>query len=743
MVGEHGCAIAVDTVAARLSRVGGIVERINYTGMKKTLRVFLFFAVLLSWGALSRVQGAPFSGGDGTKASPYEIATLDDLKFLSEHMEYWRSSLCFKQTADIDASDTKTWNPKDGVPQGFKPIGVKNWGFIGVYDGDNHVISGLYISRESESDETIGLFGHLFVDAPIWHLQNIRLVGASVSGKKCVGSLVGRVTGNGGIRNCHVEVDAVVGDEQVGGLIGSIGGTFNVSGCSAVPARFGAYVKGKRMVGGLIGDHTGGVYPPKLELSYSTVNVVAKCEANTMGGFAGRLMNCHVENCFSVGGMRGLHGGFDAVAGFVGSANNTGVTGCYAAVAIEADEGNYVGKGFCHSATAGTSLKNCYYQSSFNGAVVSDGTAGVAGLGESELKGGTLPGGFDAGAWRAEKGGYPVLQGAPKATITYGVECEGGEIEIEDGLRSGAQLSYGLTLRINAKPSVGYSMQKVTLNGAELPLENGSAQWIAVRGDNAISVCFGKDKFNVSGRVAEGEGKISIGEIPTGEGEAEFGSELNITLEPSEGYEVAALECGGTVIPVDAGKATWRVAAGENLIVAKLRKKTLVFYATEGGYGYLTVEGVQNGGEVKVGQKLAIVLKAETHYEVAELTCNGTPLTVENGRATWVVQDGWNKIVARFKSDGTSQDDTTPVESELLGDVHAAPNPTEGVVWLHGAERVLRCAVYSVMGRLMQSYTLRGEGEAAIDLTQYPSGMYLLRLEDANGGVRTLRVMRR
>lgn len=167
--------------------------------MKKTLRVFLLFAALLSWGALSRVQGAPFSGGNGSKASPFLIATLDDLKLLSENTGYWRSSYWFKQTADIDASDTKTWNVKDGVPQGFKPIGVKNWGFIGVYDGDNHVISGLYISRESESDETIGLFGHLYVNAPgLWHLQNIRLVGASVSGKKCVGSLVGRVSGNGG-----------------------------------------------------------------------------------------------------------------------------------------------------------------------------------------------------------------------------------------------------------------------------------------------------------------------------------------------------------------------------------------------------------------------------------------------------------------------------------------------------------------------------------------------------------------
>lgn len=49
------------------------VERVKYTGMKKTLRVFLLFAALLSWGAISQVQGAPFSGGNSSKSSPSRL----------------------------------------------------------------------------------------------------------------------------------------------------------------------------------------------------------------------------------------------------------------------------------------------------------------------------------------------------------------------------------------------------------------------------------------------------------------------------------------------------------------------------------------------------------------------------------------------------------------------------------------------------------------------------------------------
>ena len=225
------------------------VERVKYTGMKKTLRVFLLFAALLSWGAISQVQGAPFSGGDGSKASPFLIATLDDLKYLSEHAEYWESGYCFKQIADIDASDTRSWNVRGGEAQGFKPIGTFDQRFKGYYDGWNHAIRGLYINRPKQ--DGVGLFGVCENDESYAvSLKDLRVEDATVIGGRFVGGLAGSWIGTSKISNCHVTVQSVAGEEEVGGFVGWIRYSEGVSGCSATPVAAESSVRGLRDVGG-------------------------------------------------------------------------------------------------------------------------------------------------------------------------------------------------------------------------------------------------------------------------------------------------------------------------------------------------------------------------------------------------------------------------------------------------------------------------------------------------------------
>ena len=58
-----------------------------------------------------------YSGGNGSEGSPFEIATLTDLRYLSEHSDGWDKN--FILTANIDASATSGWD--NGA--GFTPIG--------------------------------------------------------------------------------------------------------------------------------------------------------------------------------------------------------------------------------------------------------------------------------------------------------------------------------------------------------------------------------------------------------------------------------------------------------------------------------------------------------------------------------------------------------------------------------------------------------------------------------------------
>ncbi len=121
-----------------------------------------------------------YSGGDGTSGSPYQIANLTDLKFLSE--QYYDWSKYFIQTANIDATATSGWN----TGLGFSPIGSiifigKLEKFTGNYNGNYHTITGLYINRPATDD--IGLFGHV---ASSGSISNIGLLNVAITGKEAL-----------------------------------------------------------------------------------------------------------------------------------------------------------------------------------------------------------------------------------------------------------------------------------------------------------------------------------------------------------------------------------------------------------------------------------------------------------------------------------------------------------------------------------------------------------------------------
>lgn len=72
--------------------------------------------------------------GKGTKESPYEIDSVEDLLFLQRSVENGNdySNVYFIQTKDIDLSSIDNWNPIGKYDSGFY--------FRGIYDGNGHVI---------------------------------------------------------------------------------------------------------------------------------------------------------------------------------------------------------------------------------------------------------------------------------------------------------------------------------------------------------------------------------------------------------------------------------------------------------------------------------------------------------------------------------------------------------------------------------------------------------------------------
>ena len=147
---------------------------------------------------------------------------------------------------DIDASATSTWN--NG--QGFVPVGDSmNNDFQGAFDGLNHTIYGLTINRPTTN--YVGLFGRITgVDSTI---QNVGMIGGSMTGQNYVGGVVGETDNGSSLVNVY-NTSPVSGFNYVGGITGRLSN----SETKVENAYNTGSVSGSAYVGGIVGDATMG-----------------------------------------------------------------------------------------------------------------------------------------------------------------------------------------------------------------------------------------------------------------------------------------------------------------------------------------------------------------------------------------------------------------------------------------------------------------------------------------------------
>ena len=170
----------------------------------KKLGLCLIIALFISIGLFADgLQPA----GSGTEGDPYQVATLDNLLWISTNNSSWSSY--FEQIADIDAADTQNWN----YGAGFSRIGYSSSRFSGSYDGQNHSIDSLYIYRPT--NDYLGVFGY----ADSATIENLGVTNVNITGGDNVGGLAGNHTNTSTINNCFSS-GIINGDYDVGGLVG-------------------------------------------------------------------------------------------------------------------------------------------------------------------------------------------------------------------------------------------------------------------------------------------------------------------------------------------------------------------------------------------------------------------------------------------------------------------------------------------------------------------------------------------
>ncbi|MDD4961525.1 MAG: GLUG motif-containing protein, partial [Candidatus Marinimicrobia bacterium] len=249
--------------------------------LKKSLILGIVLSICVGF-LFAQTAVAP-SAGDGSEGNPYQIATLANLRWLSENSDKWASGICFIQTADIDASETQYWN--DGV--GFSPIGNSDTKFEGNYNGSGHTISGLFINRPDES--YIGLFGYTSGS----EIKNLGISDVNITCNESSGSLVG-YNSSSSIIKCYSKGNISGKGSFVGGLVGSNSNS-TISGSYST----GNVTSESFTIGGLIGYNSNF---SNIEYCFSSCNVTGR---STIGGLIGSNNSSTVNNSYSFGNATG------------------------------------------------------------------------------------------------------------------------------------------------------------------------------------------------------------------------------------------------------------------------------------------------------------------------------------------------------------------------------------------------------------------------------------------------------
>lgn len=186
----------------------------------------------------------------------------------------------------IDATATQDWNVNagTGIKEGFQSLGTSAEAFTGKFDGLDYNIFNLKINRETE--DNVGLFGVVGNDAVI---NNVTLVGGSITGGTNVGALAGSVQGSAHISNITNSA-SVTGTSNVGGIAGSSDGS-EFTGLINTGTIKAEKSTDASNAGGLIGSMNGGT------LGGESYNLGAVSADNyNVGGLVGHAVNSIIGN---------------------------------------------------------------------------------------------------------------------------------------------------------------------------------------------------------------------------------------------------------------------------------------------------------------------------------------------------------------------------------------------------------------------------------------------------------------
>ena len=238
----------------------------------------------------------------------------------------------------------------EGTFKEWTPIATSASPYTGIFEGQNHTISGLYFKQETSF---VGLFS-----VNSGKIANVGILDSYFYGQPYKGWQVGGVCGSntakGAITNCY-NTGIVRGSETVGGVCGSNYGT--ITNCS----NKGNVGEDDDSVGGVSGSNYGTI------TNCNNAGIVSG--KSYVGGVCGKNSNGGtVTNCNNTGEVRGTS---QYIGGLSGDNDSSSITNCNNTGEVKAT-GKFVGGLSGGNYNNGT-ITNCYYDSTvYTGTAIGD-----------------------------------------------------------------------------------------------------------------------------------------------------------------------------------------------------------------------------------------------------------------------------------------------------------------------------------------------------------------------------------
>lgn len=299
--------------------------------MKKKILCLLCMALaMMVWLPPQLWAQTQPAGGDGSSENPFLITTAEELKWYANYVngesgdDVVHSTACAKLMNDIDLSTVcgegiGNWTPiaKYDI---YKEGGENK--FDGVFDGNGHTISNLYINDKNGS--YYGLFGRIKptdsrTSVKNLKMTNVQMVGDTHIAAVCAsginatfenievisGSIAGRssIYGmsdcNGNAKNCINRANVTASNSSVAGIISSIYG--KVSNCS----NYGKITAGYGRAGG-IAEYGGGYAKLTDCANYGDIEMtqpILEDNYYVVGGLLGNPWYLEISNCANFGNI--------------------------------------------------------------------------------------------------------------------------------------------------------------------------------------------------------------------------------------------------------------------------------------------------------------------------------------------------------------------------------------------------------------------------------------------------------